>query len=355
MLSTESFLWLPAVAHPWAGLVGLGLGWWLGGPLASCSERFAYDDEEFDPRKGPREREKIYLSELEDLSHLPPAEKVPFLGPLWGMLLYCRFHLLLATPTCNDCGGEIPSEDQTPVLSYLRLGGRCRACHAAIPTDLYWVEVLMPLLFAAVLGVHGLGLPGLLLCLLAALCLIASVVDQAYQIIPDEVSAVGAAVGLGSGLGHSLGALLTSGPLPATLTQLATSPALMDPWHLGWAVGGALAGGLPLWVLLIFGSFLAGTDAMGYGDVKLAVALGPFLGPVGTLMALFWAAILGAAAGMILLLRGGGKREGGFTKFAFGPYICAGALIVALIGPETMSERYAAFNQDLVDWYLGVR
>jgi prepilin signal peptidase PulO-like enzyme (type II secretory pathway) len=90
---------------------------------------------------------------------------------------------------------------------------------------------------------------------------------------------------------------------------------------------------------------------MGCGDVKLAVALGFFLGPVGSLISLFYAAVFGAFSGVLVMLSGGGKREQGFTKFAFGPYICLGTLLVTFVGPDLALEIYLKFSGLLV-WML---
>jgi leader peptidase (prepilin peptidase)/N-methyltransferase len=101
------------------------------------------------------------------------------------------------------------------------------------------------------------------------------------------------------------------------------------------------------------GGILAGTDAMGGGDVKLAGFIGAFLGWQGVLMTVFYSALIGAASGLVLLLTGGGKREGGFTKFAFGPYICMGAGIVLYFGHNRLFDAYLALSHDLGAWLAG--
>lgn len=39
---------------------------------------------------------------------------------------------LLGGPTCGACGAAVPARDNVPVLAYLRLQGRCRACGTRI-------------------------------------------------------------------------------------------------------------------------------------------------------------------------------------------------------------------------------
>jgi len=59
---------------------------------------------------------------------------------------------------CLACGGAIPWHDNIPVFSYLWLRGRCRQCGALIGRRTLVLEVLTPLVFAA-LYVLGPTLP----------------------------------------------------------------------------------------------------------------------------------------------------------------------------------------------------
>jgi leader peptidase (prepilin peptidase)/N-methyltransferase len=334
----------PLLIHPFAACLGFLLGLPTGSFLTTCVARFSYDDEFFDPRKGPRHQEHIHLSQLEDISFLPWPQRIPFFGYLIGMVQFCHFHLLVPPVRCEDCHHPLSLRDRLPVLAFLRLKGRCPSCAAPLPGENLWIEAVTPLFFALILAAHGPTLESLLYCLVAALSLVATVVDWNFQIIPDEVPTTGLGVGLGVGLAHTLFTLWQSGW---------SSQVLWDPWHLGWMVSGSLVGGLTLWVLQVVGSWLAGTTAMGGGDVKLAVALGLFVGPAGSAIGLFFAAFLGALSGLLVILTGGGKREGGFTKFAFGPYICLGILLVAFFGPELSIEFYSHFSMSfggLIYW-----
>jgi leader peptidase (prepilin peptidase)/N-methyltransferase len=68
---------------------------------------------------------------------------------------------------------------------------------------------------------------------------------------------------------------------------------------------------------------------MGFGDVKLGVPLGLALGPAGlagVVVAALAASVLGAIAGVVVLARHRDRAR----AFAFGPCLCAGALLVLL-------------------------
>jgi leader peptidase (prepilin peptidase) / N-methyltransferase len=61
--------------------------------------------------------------------------------------------------------------------------------------------------------------------------------------------------------------------------------------------------------------------AMGFGDVKLAAALGAMLGWEGFLVGLLYAVVLGAVVGVI-------QRAAGGSRFVpFGPFLVVGAFL----------------------------
>ncbi|MGW6583733.1 prepilin peptidase [Streptomyces globisporus] len=118
-------------------------------------------------------------------------------------------------------------------------------------------------------------------------------------------------------------------PLAAAAVLLLGGVALL-PGHAGsWTSG--LLGGLALggFYLLLF---LINPNGMGFGDVKLALALGVALGWYGwTVLFLggFAGFLFGAAYGLALVLL---RRAGRRTGIPFGPFMIAGALTGVLLG-----------------------
>src|SRR5262245_58334476 len=49
--------------------------------------------------------------------------------------------------TCGACLAPIAAADNVPLLSYLRLRGRCRACGATFSMRYFWVELLTGVVF----------------------------------------------------------------------------------------------------------------------------------------------------------------------------------------------------------------
>jgi prepilin signal peptidase PulO-like enzyme (type II secretory pathway) len=94
------------------------------------------------------------------------------------------------------------------------------------------------------------------------------------------------------------------------------------PWWAGIATG--VAAGALFLLLAVVGGLIFKTEALGFGDVKLAVFMGLLLGPLPTLQALFYGVLLAGfvAIGVIIWQR---SMRG---SIAYGPYLAAGALIV---------------------------
>jgi prepilin signal peptidase PulO-like enzyme (type II secretory pathway) len=95
-----------------------------------------------------------------------------------------------------------------------------------------------------------------------------------------------------------------------------------QPWWAGIATG--LVAGLLFLFLALVGSAIFKAEALGFGDVKLALFMGLLLGPLPTIQALFYGVLLAGivSIGYIVWHR---SMKG---TIAYGPYLAAGALIV---------------------------
>lgn len=95
-----------------------------------------------------------------------------------------------------------------------------------------------------------------------------------------------------------------------------------NPWWAGVATG--LAAGLLFLLIAVVGAAIFKAEALGFGDVKLAVFMGLLLGPLPTVQALFYGVLLAGmvSVGIIIWHR---SMKG---TIAYGPYLAAGALIM---------------------------
>ncbi len=158
---------------------------------------------------------------------------------------------------CPGCGQAIRWYDNIPILSWIILRARCRACGQPISIQYPLVELLTALLFAGWYGVayHSGWRPGFALLgpaetwpiFLAYLVLftgllIATLIDARYYVIPLTVMWIIAGAGLVAHVGEALRGWTWYGP--TTTPRLAID----HPW-LGAALGGMA--GLIVSVMLV--------------------------------------------------------------------------------------------------------
>lgn len=174
---------------------------------------------------------------------------------------------------CLSCRAQLHAVDLVPIVSWLALRGRCRACGSGISMLYPLVEGATALAFG-ILG--GAGLPPLasgLSCVIAALLIAIAAYDARHTIIPDRwvYSAALAAFVLALIEGaHALPLILVAGPIAA----------------------------LPLFALWL----VSRGRWMGLGDAKLALAIGWLLGPVYGMYAVGSAFVIGAALSLAILV-----------------------------------------------------
>ncbi|HEV8578482.1 MAG TPA: prepilin peptidase [Thermoanaerobaculia bacterium] len=227
---------------------------------------------------------------------------------------------VLPRSRCPECGAAIRALDNVPVFSFLLLGGRCRACRERISWRYPLIEAATAALFAACFLRFGVSFEAPAAALFGSLMLALAVIDFDHMILPDRLTYPAIALGI-------------------LLQPLLPWARLWDgPWG-AWA-GGALGALLGAGVLLAVWSawyFVRHEEGMGLGDVKMLAAIGAFLGWKGTLVALFCAALSGAAVGLALMARGSLDAK---SKLPFGTFLALGGL-VALFAAEPLVRAYA--------------
>jgi leader peptidase (prepilin peptidase) / N-methyltransferase len=95
-----------------------------------------------------------------------------------------------------------------------------------------------------------------------------------------------------------------------------------NPWWAGIATG--LAAGAIFLLLALAGSAIFKAEALGFGDVKLALFMGLLLGPLPTITALFYGVFLAGVVSVAIIV----WRRSMKGTIAYGPYLAGGALIV---------------------------
>jgi leader peptidase (prepilin peptidase)/N-methyltransferase len=205
---------------------------------------------------------------------------------------------------CGQCSAPIAWRDNIPILSYVLLRGRCRACGGPISITYPLVELVTAALMAACVLAFGVTLDAAVAALFCAVLVAVSVTDLQRRIIPNAIVLPAAAVAL-------------------------VAQTLLHP-SAEWSVAASGA------ALFLFIAAVAYPGGMGMGDVKLALLLGAVLGRFVT-VALMLGMIGALVPAVVLLVRHGSAARK--MAIPFGPFLAGGG-IVALFAGERLLDAY---------------
>jgi len=216
---------------------------------------------------------------------------------------------------CLSCGARVRSFDNIPVVSWLVLRGRCRACKAPVSPRYPVVEALVAVIFAAIGLRFGISWTGVGEAALAGGLVALAFIDFDHLLLPRKV-------------------------VYATLTIVAVvfvaGSVSGDQWHR--LLIAAISAVVP-WAVFFAINFMS-PKALGFGDVRLALLIGFGLGWLGAgyaFLGFIIASVLGSVVGVTMIALGKAGRR---TPIPFGTFLATGAVLSALCGAP------------VVNWYL---
>ncbi len=216
--------------------------------------------------------------------------------------------LVVSRSACPQCGHALAAWENIPVLSFLLLRGRCRACRAPISRQYPAVELVTGLLFAVCAWRFGISIElGFALAFTAALVALSGI-DLRTTLLPDQIVLP----------------LLWLGLLASLVTLF------VDPVS---AILGAAAGYLSLWSVTALFKLLTGKDGMGAGDFKLLAALGAWCGFKAVLPIILISSVVGAVIGSLWLATAGKHRD---TQIPFGQYLAIAGWLQFISGVDLL-------------------
>jgi len=271
-----------------------------------------------------------------------------FLGAMIGSFLNVVVHrvpaqksIMFPPSACPKCKSRIKFFDNLPILSWIILGGKCRACKSPISPRYPAVEILTALLFLLVFWQIGFN-AFLLVALIFVSCVITLIfIDAERMILPNKITyplflfALFARLIFPLFFGVSRFADLYIFPL----NNLADYPL----WLISIAGGvlGATVGGGSLWLVGEIWERLRGVEAMGLGDVKMMLGVGALLGWRLALFTIFLGALTGAISGIFVIAR---QKEKDFqTQMPFGVFLGIGSIIALLFGEQIIKVYFKVF------------
>ncbi|HET6280641.1 MAG TPA: prepilin peptidase [Polyangia bacterium] len=255
-------------------------------------------------------------------------------GAIWGSFFnVCVARIPLGQSVvrpgshCMACGAPVRGIDNIPIVSYLVLRGRCRACKAGYSPRYAVIEALMAALSAALFwkfvaadpdGAVAVRLArfALYFAFLGALVVL-SFIDLDTRLLPDVIT-------------------LPSIPI----FFLAAFGAHDVPWSER-AIGVA-AGYLFVRIIADAYYYILKREGMGLGDGKLLAMMGAVFGWKGLPFIIFAGSFLGAAISIPLLLiarrRGGNEVQLRHAQVPFGPFLALGGIIYLFAGPGLLAR-----------------
>lgn len=235
-------------------------------------------------------------------------------GSFLNVIIYRvpRHESIVSPPSaCPSCGAPIAHRDNVPVVSWLVLRGRCRACSSPISVQYPLIELATAALFAGTAARLGFnwGLPAFMAFLAGLLAL--ACIDFERMLLPKAIVYPHLAM---------VGALLL-------LAAAATGQ-----WHR-LLIGALCALG---WFVTFFALNAISPRLLGFGDVRLALVLGLALGWLGVryvLLGFFAANLIGAIIGIALIAT---KRISRKQQIPYGVFLAMGAALAVFAGPELL-------------------
>ena len=225
------------------------------------------------------------------------------------------------------CGKKLQWYELIPILSFLFQKGRCTGCKSKVSIQYPLVELLTGLLFLLVFNFqfylfkefsNDFLLSTLYFLVVFSILVVITVYDLRHKIIPDSL------VFLFSGI--SLLSVIVGIYGGADWTTLLSGPLLATPFALLWLVSQGR------WI--------------GFGDAKLALGMGWFLGLVDGISAVILAFWIGAFVGVSLILSSKVMplflKEKHFTiksEIPFAPFLILGLVIIFFTGWDILGLK----------------
>ena len=293
---------------------------------------------------------------------------------------------------CPNCGHEIGAIENVPFFSYLFLRGRCRHCRAKISIRYPFTELVTALLFVAAVAKFDASVESVAYALFFWALVVLTVIDLELKKLPDAIvlplllgglALLALAAAVDDFFGEVSWVVAVSGAVVVVIAALlfpwgrpspdeeaadekgdedkdpsdiSTRRPRMNPWGVlmlaAWgaltmsafvegnqvSLTGAIIGAAVFSGFFFSVSFMY-QGGMGWGDVKLALALGAFAGYLGApgnvMVAMFMSLVSGGIISIILLMAGGNRK----SALPFGPFLALGTTIAIFWG-ENIQDFY---------------
>jgi len=241
---------------------------------------------------------------------------------------------------CLHCEKTLNWYELIPLVSFFVQAGKCRKCKEQISKESLVVEILSGLVFAFVPFQFNEPSVAIIWTLAFLVFILISIVDLRLKVIPDELTIIIAILGAALFYSYSLTGNfgLINGVVEGSfLGSHAINFWFGSPGILINYIAGILFGLVSFG--LVYG--LSKGRAMGFGDVKLAGAIGSLIGWPDIVLALMLSFITGAIWGIVLIAR---KKKNMKDAVPFGPFIILGVTLAFFFGYDILNGYFSIFG-----------
>lgn len=221
------------------------------------------------------------------------------------------FNLVTPRSQCPHCQHPIGALENIPVISFLLLKGRCKACHQPISWRYPLIEILTAIFSVVTAYYFGFTWIAFFALIFTWALIVLTMIDIDHQLLPDNI-----VLPL-----LWLGIILN---IFSTYTDLKS------------AVLGVVFGYLFLWLIYWLFKLITHKEGMGHGDFKLLAMLGAWLGWQALPEIILLSSAVGAIVGITLVVF---KKHARSKPIPFGPFLAMAGWISLLWG-DTISNYY---------------
>jgi len=222
---------------------------------------------------------------------------------------------------CDGCGKQLHWYENIPVVSWVGQKGKTKCCQKKLPVLYPIVEIIVGLLFLVFSlefeffnQIQNLNFQTVIYSLIGltiiTFLVFSAVFDLKYMILPNFSTII---------LVSSALVLWYSGHFGESNYILAAAGAFGFLGCLYWITKG---------------------KGMGFGDVKIAVFMGLFLGGQKTILAFYIAFVFGALISLVLMVFKKANRK---TLIPFGPFLILGTLVAWFWGNQIIKLLVSNF------------
>lgn len=256
---------------------------------------------------------------------------------------------------CMHCGHALRWYELLPIISFVMQRGRCRSCAAKISWQYPLVECVggaitagVPLFLNSFFGISSVSffsftLPFWYYAVLAVwvlvffVLLLITVIDFRLFIIPNELNLILGILGVVVAfiMATKMGGFI----LPFRTSFLQQYILLSSPFQNVFA--NHLLGALIGFCFFLALSLLTRGRGIGFGDVKLGLAMGMVLGWPDIALTIILSFVIGGLISAVLM---GLKKKHMRDKVPFAPFLVAGFILTFFLGAAVVGAYFSFFN-----------